>query len=698
MITSGIKAENGKKLENAIFISVILFIYKIIFPVNENYFYLIINESIIFISVFAWGRYVAEFINPKLSKPLSLVVNTGILNALIFFIISISSWLFTESQNSVTNSNIIYVLFSTIIVFVFIGSLAYIFSVYKSLCFHRQKKNPSLYFNTMIVFFLLTAFLASFLQINPLVKDYGLKINLNSSHDYIYSAFYGITIILIFVNSLRVAWIAFLNKKQKLTLLGMSIILSILSLINFTTLKSEDFVIIRKFSPALEQLLSLVMIYGAIYFTIIFFITLFHLPTAEAIDQKSQELTSVKDLSKLMNQVFDFEELSDTITSTTLKVSNSDVAWLVITNKDKISLHSIINLAIIDTNNISEFLIKNNLLSKSEVSVIDLTVFDKKYRLPQNIKFIVSAPLSIHNEVKGFLFAGRKTSRDFDEEDSKSVGTFAGFAAVALENAKLLEESIVKERLEKELDVAREVQYKILPQKNPNSEKFEASSLFVPAFEVGGDYYDFFEISNSKLGVVIADVSGKGIEAAFIMAEIKGIFSTLSKLYSNPKELLIKANSILQDSISRKSFVTAIYGIIDIEKETFRFARAGHSPLIYYNGTKVQRIIPTGIGLGLDYSGKFENTLKEMEIKLNNNDIITLFTDGINESLNKNNEEYGFERLEDVIVKNSDKGVEDLSNEIMKSVSLFAQNNSQHDDITLVLFKWNSHINLKGDS
>jgi serine phosphatase RsbU (regulator of sigma subunit) len=278
------------------------------------------------------------------------------------------------------------------------------------------------------------------------------------------------------------------------------------------------------------------------------------------------------------------------------------------------------------------------------------------------------------------------------------VGTFAGFAAVALENAKLLEESIVKERLEKELDVAREVQYKILPQRNPDFKKFEIASLFVPAFEVGGDYYDFFNISKTKLGIVIADVSGKGIEAAFIMAQIKGIFSTLAKLYSEPKELLIKANSILEDSIARKSFVTAIYGVIDTEKDTFKFARAGHSPLLYFDGSKINRIIPSGIGLGLDYSGKFENTLKEMEIKLNNNDIITLFTDGINESLNEKYEEFGFERLEEIIVNNSNFGVEELSNNIMKSVSTFSQNNSQHDDITLVLFKWDSHINLKGDS
>lgn len=686
-----LKETNSKKLENAIFISVILFIYKILFPIYTSFLYLIFNELLIFIAIFAWVLYVSEFINPRLSKPLSLVINTGILNALIFFIISISSWLFNETQNSITSSNIIYVLFSTIIVFVFIGSLAYIFSVYKNLCFHRQKKDPSLYFNTMVVFFILTSLASSFLSPSQVVEEF--QVSLDQGNDFIYNSFYVITIGLILINSLRVAWIAFLNKKQKLALLAISIVLSVLSWINFSTLLSDEFALIRNFSPAMETLLSLVMVYGAIYFTIIFFTTLFHLPTAEAIDRKSEELTSVKDLGKLMNQVFDFEELSETITNTTIKVSNSDAAWIAINENNKTELQSIIRLGIIDANIITDFLIKNNILSNSEVKVIDLELFDKKHKLPKSVKSLVSAPLTVHNSNRGFLFAARKTSRIYEEEDSKPVGTFAGFAAIALENAKLLKESLEKERLEKELDVARAVQYKILPQKTPLYKKFEIASLFVPAFEVGGDYYDFFKIDESRLGIVIADVSGKGIEAAFIMAEVKGIFSTLARLYDNPKNLLIMANSILEESITRKNFVTAIYGIIDLNKETFNFARAGHSPLLYYNNESIEQCVPSGIGLGLDYTRRFEESIKEMEIKLNNDDILTLFTDGINESVNENMEEFGYKRLEEIIKNNAGLSVEEISNEIMKSITTFSKNSYQHDDITLVLIKWKAHKN-----
>ncbi len=683
------KSFYNRKLENAVFISILFFIYKIIFPVNTTLVYLIINEILVLVCVIVWVLYVSEFINPRLSKPLSLVINAGILNALIFFIVSVTSWLFSESE-SMISSGLVYVLFSTLVVFIFIGSLAYIFSVYKSLCFHRQKKDPKFYFNTLVFFLILTSLAASFFNSKRSVNSFAIYLDPNN--DFIFDALYIVTVSLIFVISLRVAWIAFLNKRQKIYLLIISVVIASLSWINFSTILGENFNIIRNFSPALDQFVSLVMVYGGIYFLIVFFTTLFHLPTAEAIDRRTEELTSLKDISKLMSQVFDFEELSESITATTIKVSNSDAAWITINkNSGGFDIHSISGIGLVDANQISEFLINNNLLLENEVKTTDLQYFERKHKLPRSIKSIVSAPLLIQNKNNGYLFAARKTTRIFEDEDSKSVGTFAGFASVAIENAKLFEESIEKERLEKELDVARDVQYKILPQQTPKYKNLEISALFVPAFEVGGDYYDFFRIDEKKLGVVIADVSGKGIEAAFIMAEVKGIFTSLSQLALTPKEMLVKVNSVLENCLTKKSFVTAIYGIVDIVKGTFTFVRAGHSPLFYFNGNKVERLIPEGIGLGLDYSNKFNISIKEMEIELNNNDILILFTDGINESLNENKEEFGYDRLEEVVYKNSNLTVDELSNQVMRSVTTFSKNSSQHDDITLVLLKWNSH-------
>jgi sigma-B regulation protein RsbU (phosphoserine phosphatase) len=254
-----------------------------------------------------------------------------------------------------------------------------------------------------------------------------------------------------------------------------------------------------------------------------------------------------------------------------------------------------------------------------------------------------------------------------------------------------------KERLEKELDVAREIQNKILPDITPNIDCLDISAVFIPAFEVGGDYYDFFQLENDKLGFVIADVSGKGISAAFIMAEIKGIFESLSKLVDSPREVILKANDILKLSLEKKNFVTAVYGIFDFKNQKVIFSRAGHMPLLLARNGQVTQFKPGGIGLGLDHTVNFVNSLEEVEIKIKENDILVLFTDGITESKNSKLEDFGVERFERIIVKNGNLSLDGLAGEIMKEVTTFSQGSPQHDDITLVIFKWKFKNNNAGE-
>lgn len=306
------------------------------------------------------------------------------------------------------------------------------------------------------------------------------------------------------------------------------------------------------------------------------------------------------------------------------------------------------------------------------------------------------SPLRTHNEVIGYIFAVRKNELIFYKDDKKAVDTFSDYASVAIQNSFLLNESIEKERLEKELDVARDMQKKILPSKDPVLDKLEISSVFIPAFEVGGDYYDYFQIDNNKLGFVIADVSGKGISAAFIMAEIKGIFETLSKLMSSPREILIKANQILQNNIAKKNFISALYGVIDIEKEELHIARAGHCPALIVRDGQVIEFKPGGIGLGLSFKENFSATMEEQTIKLVANDTIVLYTDGITEAKNDKFEDFGDKRFSDILIKHSQKSSDEIANQIMQQVTLFSSNHSQYDDVTLMIIKWKSSNNLNG--
>jgi phosphoserine phosphatase RsbU/P len=370
---------------------------------------------------------------------------------------------------------------------------------------------------------------------------------------------------------------------------------------------------------------------------------------------------------------------------------------LVIINNESYTINSVNNIGYLQADEVTKLLIDGGKLSDEIETFEDISKWlgDNSHHV--NIKSLAVAPLKVHRNLKGYLFTSRNSVFNFDIDDRKTIEAYADYAAVAMENAKLIEESIEKERLEKELDVAREIQRKILPSKTPEMEKLSLFATFIPAFEVGGDYYDFFEIDKNKLGFVIADVAGKGISAAFIMAEVKGIFETLSKLISSPRQLFIQANEILKGSLEKKSFVTAIYGIIDINSGIVRIARAGHPPVFHLHAGAIKSLSPEGIGLGLDYGDIFSNNLKELEIKLNFGDVLCVYTDGIPESQNIELGDFGYARMKEIILENSEKNVQEISNEILKQVSIFSQNKSQHDDITLILFKWNFNNNSSGE-
>ncbi len=681
MINNNLKnITRAKGLENAIVVSILLFLFSLIFPQHDSFLLSLINEVLVFLVLLFVLSYIKPLLSSKTDSPFTLVLNAGILAALIFSIISVSDSLFGSLAEKDANLNIINSLFSIIIIFIFIVAVIYILASFRELFFLRQKKDLSIYFNTMQVFFLLTFFS-------------NLLLKIDKNFDYPYNSFFVVSIVLISLNSLRVAWIAFLVKKQKLYLLLISTILSILFGLNFGLLLNESNTIrqiIFSFSPGLYSVLSLTMIYGMIYFGVIFFTTLFHLPTAEAFDRKAQEASSLMDLTKLITQVFDFKELAETVTSITAKVCNSYSAWLVTKKGNDYELNSVHNISYVDADKLIKMLLDNE---ESDLLRVQTFYYDSVSSELRNemkeFKSIAIAPLKLQGEINGFLFTARQKDVNFDEDEKKSLQAFADYATVALENAKLLAESIEKERLEKELDVARDIQRKILPNNVPCSKNFQVAALFVPAFEVGGDYYDFFELENQRLGFIVADVSGKGISASFIMAEVKGIFESLSKLIPNPRDLLIKVNEVLKDSLDKKSFVTVIYGVLDKEAGKLNFARAGHPPVFLCSDNKVERLQPGGIGIGLDYTNGFANSLKEMQIVLKNDDILAFYSDGIPEAKNARNDDFGYERFEQIILQNKNKNLDEITNILMHDLTLFSKDHSQHDDITLVLIKWN---------
>jgi phosphoserine phosphatase RsbU/P len=678
------------KLKTFLGIAGVLFLYKVFLEPTGSLPFQIFGDILVLLTIAALVIYFIEYLSSKTLNPLSLVMNLGIINVILFCLITFSGSLFNmffdNVAENVRNPGFMLAVLMFAYSFLVLASVAYIFLVFKELYFLRQKKNISVYFNTMVVFIGLAS-------LTYFLKDY-------PNYSFIKNTFLIISIILIGINCFKISWIAFLVKKEKISLLILSVVISILfvvNLINNTSAGLHDKILIV-FSPALNQFSNIIMLYGAMYFAILFFTTLFHLPTAEAFDRKAQEVSSLQYFSKLITQVLDFNDLAETITDIATRVCNAQASWIVLKEGTDLITLANKNIGYLDANLINNYIFQKEKESdNTSTFLINMNKFEGNEKLSEKYMILAVAPLIHRKELKGYLVSAKKDDFIFDDEDKNALDTFSDYASVAIENSRLLEESIEKERLEKELDVAREIQKKILPAKNPSFDSLSISSVFIPAFEVGGDYYDFFEISDSKLAFIIADVSGKGISAAFVMAEIKGIFESLTKTYEDPKEILIKANQILKGTLDRKTFISAAFGLIDMKRGTLKISRAGHCPVLLLRDGLIENIRPTGLGLGLNFDGRFSDSLEEIEFKLNENDSIVLYTDGVSEAKNTEQEDFGDKVFEEILLRSLDDEPETLANKIIKEITLFTKNNSQHDDITLVILKWKQKINFNGE-
>lgn len=651
------------------------------FFVKNSFWFFLINDLLVISSFIVLSFYLLKVIREKNPTPSNIVLNIGIINAFIFLVIIFSerflNLLFENFSAKLNSPGLFESIIYTIYALIFFVITAYLLISFKELYFHKQNRGRKTYFIAMVIFVGLTS-VTSFVFNSP-------------EYDFISNALLIISIILIVMNSIRISWIAFIVKKEKISLLLLSIVILVLFIINLTNSGSNDFhgTVLKSFSPSFQQFFNLILLYGAIYFSVLFFTTLFHIPTAEAYDRKAKEVSSLQYFSKLINQVLDYKELAETITDIATKVSSADASWIVLKHKDDIQIIAQKNIALVDADLINSFLLESGVCDQiTETRICNLSKFPQKSQLSEKFGSVAITPLKSYSEKKGYLIAARKNELIFYDEDKTAINTFSDYASVAIENSILLEESIEKERMEKELDVAREIQKKILPAKDPQLKDISISSVFIPAFEVGGDYYDFFEISKEKFGFVIADVSGKGISAAFIMAEIKGIFESLSRMIESPKEILAKANHILKNNLNKKHFVSALYGVIDLNSEALYFSRAGHCPAILIRNGKADSFKPSGIGLGLTDDKNFVKNLEEFKIELKYGDNLILYTDGITESKNKEFEDFGDEKFTRILLEHSGDSVEKIANEVIKEVTLFSQDHSQYDDITLVILKW----------
>ena len=294
------------------------------------------------------------------------------------------------------------------------------------------------------------------------------------------------------------------------------------------------------------------------------------------------------------------------------------------------------------------------------------------------------APIISNNEVIGVFDLESDELNAYSNDDLEVLLLLASQVAIIIEKVMLHEQMIEKQRLETQLEVARQVQLELLPARDPQIDGFDISAYNFPTEEVSGDYYDWVRIYDDQIGIVIADVSGKGVPAALLMAFLRASLRAATHIGYAPHISMTKVNYLLWESIERNQFVTAFYGILDATNHTLSYTNAGHSPplLMRADGT-VQFEERGGVPLGMFRDSRYYEYFETIQP----GEVFVLYTDGVNEAMNSADEEYGRERLVAAVRACRDQSARDMIDFLHRDLTEWTEGRGAHDDVTFFIIK-----------
>src|SRR5918912_2775813 len=303
----------------------------------------------------------------------------------------------------------------------------------------------------------------------------------------------------------------------------------------------------------------------------------------------------------------------------------------------------------------------------------------------QGIRSVLAVPLRVGEKIFGMIYADSPIAEGrFTEDHLKVLTTLASVAAIRVENARLLEEQMERERLEHELQLASEIQQRFQPTAPPQGEGYELQGISFPCYEIGGDYYDFIKREDGRLVIALGDVSGKGTAAALLMSSLHAAVHAQASSNQSLGETISAVNRYLAENIPANRFVTLFYAELDPQTGSLSFINAGHNPpLIVHAAGTVEQLASGGLPLGI----KPDADYREGRTQLQPGDVLVIYSDGVTEAVSPTGEEFGATRLYEVVSRNIEASAAGIRDRIESSLTKFAQGTSAADDITLVIVK-----------
>jgi phosphoserine phosphatase RsbU/P len=398
------------------------------------------------------------------------------------------------------------------------------------------------------------------------------------------------------------------------------------------------------------------------------------------LDNKVHQLSALFDLSKEFGGILEIPLISKLL-------GFSIIGQLLVTKYAIVIFHQ-------EKFEILESRFDANLLNQNIIE-IDISKMDKPIQCSDKVKapcpsffemgIELIVPMQIKQKTKGLILLGRRnTGEDFSKSDIEFVSSVGGLAIISVENSLLFKETLEKQRLEKDLEIAKKIQRNLLPSKLPIMKNYEIAAFNSAAKQVGGDYYDVIKLEDGRILLAIADVSGKGVQAALLMANVQAFLQAISK---QNKEL-VEASNLLNDLVSSNTsdgrFITFFWGILNDENFEFESVNMGHNPPLLIRDGRIEKLKIGGMLMGV--MATMAPYKKEIT-SLAKNDLLILFTDGITEAMDENYNEFSDERLEELSLGLNNLSAEESLKLILEDVKKHANGTEQSDDVTCIVVK-----------
>jgi sigma-B regulation protein RsbU (phosphoserine phosphatase) len=404
-----------------------------------------------------------------------------------------------------------------------------------------------------------------------------------------------------------------------------------------------------------------------------------------SLDRKFQELNTLFDLSKEFNVVLDSEKVIRLLTFSLLgQVGVNRYAFCLKEGKGM----KIAASRLAEPFEAAEPLAQLCFLKNADL--VENLARQKRFKDAaaelSRVGIVAVVPMKLQNEVKGAVLLGEKLrGGSYTEADLEFLYSMANLAIISIENARLFREALEKQRMEDELAIAREIQQGLLPRSFPHIPEFEISAVNIPSKQVGGDYYDALSISPGEHVFAIGDVSGKGTPAALLMANVQASLRAFAPMGLSLSEATRRINDLTCMNTGQDKFITFFWGTLNQQTRQFRYVNAGHNPpfLLRADG-KVERLDIGGIIIGLM---KTETPYPEGAVTLASGDVIVMFTDGVSEAMNPEEEDFGEERLEKVLVAARSSSASQIIVAVREALEAYTRGAPQSDDITMLVLR-----------